>query len=35
MALGYPDLSEKVNTFTPERMGVAEFVMWVERLNRD
>jgi nitroreductase len=34
MALGYPDPSEKVNTFTPDRMGVGEFVTWVEGLNR-
>jgi hypothetical protein len=33
MALGYPDPDDKVNTFTPERMGVAEFVTWVERLD--
>jgi nitroreductase len=33
MALGYPDPDDKVNTFTPERMPVGEFVTWVERLN--
>ena len=33
MALGYPDPNDKVNTFTPERMPVAEFVTWVERLR--
>jgi nitroreductase len=32
MALGYPDPSEKVNTFTPDRMAVGEFVTWVEGL---
>jgi nitroreductase len=35
MALGYPDASEKVNSFTPDRMPVSEFVSFVERLNRD
>jgi nitroreductase len=35
MALGYPDPAEKVNTFTPDRMGVGEFVTWVERLDRE
>ena len=33
MALGYPDPDEKVNAFTPERMPVAEFVTFVERLD--
>ena len=33
MALGYPDPDEKVNAFTPDRMPVAEFVTWVERLQ--
>jgi nitroreductase len=33
MALGYPDPDDKVNTFTPDRMPVGEFVTWVERLN--
>ena len=35
MALGYPDASDKVNTFTPDRMQVAEFVTFVERSNQD
>jgi len=35
MALGYPDPAERVNTFTPDRMAVGEFVRFVERLNRD
>ena len=34
MSLGYPDPSEKVNGFTPERIGVEEFVTWVEELRR-
>jgi nitroreductase len=33
MALGYPDRSDKVNTFTPERMAVKDFVTFVERLD--
>jgi nitroreductase len=33
MALGYPDPDDTVNSFTPERMGVGEFVTWVEGLN--
>ena len=32
MALGYPDPDDKVNSFTPERMPVAEFVTFVEKL---
>jgi nitroreductase len=35
MSLGYPDPSEKVNGFTPERIGVEEFVTWVEALVSD
>ncbi len=35
MALGYPDASDKVNTFTPDRMQVAEFVTFVERAHQD
>ena len=35
MALGYPDGSDNVNTFTPDRMQVAEFVTFVERSNLD
>ena len=36
LALGYPDLADKVNTFTPDRMAVGEFVTLVgERLNRN
>jgi nitroreductase len=35
MALGYPDPSDKVNTFTPERIGVEELVTWVEELRED
>ena len=33
MALGYADPSDKVNTFTPDRMPAAEFVTWVEELK--
>jgi nitroreductase len=33
MALGYPDPDAKVNTFTPERLPVAEFVTFVEGLK--
>jgi nitroreductase len=33
MALGYPDRSEKVNTFTPGRMAVNDFVTFVEHLH--
>jgi nitroreductase len=32
MALGYPDPDAKVNTFTPDRMGVGEFVTHVDKL---
>ncbi len=32
MSLGYPDPSDKVNDFAPERIGVEEFVTWVEEL---
>jgi hypothetical protein len=32
MALGYPDNSVEVNTFSPERIKVEEFVTFVERL---
>ena len=35
MALGYPDLSDKVNTFTPDRMKIEEFVTFVESVQRD
>ena len=35
MALGYPDPDEKVNGFTPERIGVEEFVTFVEGLVPD
>jgi nitroreductase len=33
MALGYPDPSEKVNTFTPDRMPTSEFVTFVGELK--
>jgi nitroreductase len=33
MALGYPDPDAEVNTFTPERIGVEEFVTWVEEVS--
>jgi nitroreductase len=33
MALGYPDPAAKVNTFTPERMPVSEFVTFVASLK--
>jgi nitroreductase len=33
MALGYPDPYQKVNTFTPERMKVEEFVTFVDELR--
>jgi len=33
MALGYPDPADKVNTFTPSRMPVEEFVTFVEKLD--
>jgi len=33
MALGYPDPADKVNTFTPARMPVGEFVSFVEKLD--
>jgi nitroreductase len=33
MALGYPDLGNKVNRFSPERMRVEEFTTFVERLQ--
>ena len=33
MALGYADPDDKVNTFTPERLPVGEFVTWVEGLK--
>ena len=32
MALGYPDPAEKVNTFTPARMPLSEFVTFVDGL---
>jgi hypothetical protein len=35
MALRYPDPDEKVNGFTPDRMGVGEFVTWVKELHRE
>jgi nitroreductase len=35
MSLGYPNLEDKVNTFTPDRMPLSEFVTWVEALRRD
>ena len=35
MALGYPDPDEKVNTFTPERMRVGEYVTFVESLQEN
>jgi nitroreductase len=34
MSLGYPDPSEKVNGFSPDRLKVEEFVTWVEELRR-
>jgi nitroreductase len=33
MALGYADPADKVNTFTPDRLPVGEFVTWVEALK--
>jgi nitroreductase len=33
MALGYPDPDDKVNAFSPERIGVADFVTWVEEVR--
>jgi nitroreductase len=33
MALGYPDRSAKVNTFTPDRMQAGEFVTFVDSLK--
>jgi len=33
MSLGYPDRNAKVNSFTPERMRIDEFVRFVDRLN--
>jgi hypothetical protein len=33
MALGYPDPNEKVNTFSPERIPLSDFVTWVEALK--
>ena len=33
MALGYPDPSDKVNTFAPDRMAVGEFVTFVESVE--
>jgi nitroreductase len=33
MALGYADPDAKVNTFTPDRMAVAEFTTFVEELG--
>jgi nitroreductase len=35
MALGYPDPDAEVNTFTPERIAVGEFVTWVEEVGVD
>jgi nitroreductase len=35
MALGYPNLEDKVNTFTPDRMATSEFVTFVEELQPD
>ena len=35
MALGYPDPSDKVNTFAPDRMAAGEFVTFVEGVARD
>ena len=35
MSLGYPDPTDKVNAFTPDRMPVEEFVTFVEDLKRD
>ena len=35
MALGYPDLSDKVNTFAPDRMPVGEFVAFVQEVRQD
>jgi hypothetical protein len=35
MSLGYPDPSEQVNGFAPERIGVEEFVTWVEDVRGD
>ena len=33
MALGYADVSEKVNTFSPEREPAENFVMFMDRLE--
>jgi nitroreductase len=33
MALGYPDPADKVNTFAPDRMPVAEFTTFVAALR--
>jgi nitroreductase len=35
MALGYPDPDAEVNGFTPERIGLEEFVTWVEGVKED
>jgi nitroreductase len=32
MAVGYPDLTNRVNTFTPDRMSVKDYVTFVETL---
>jgi nitroreductase len=33
MALGYPDPNEKVNTFSPQRIPLSDFVTWVDALK--
>ena len=33
MALGYPDRDDKVNAFSPERIGVEQFVTFVEEVS--
>jgi nitroreductase len=35
MALGYPDPDARVNTFTPERIGLEELATWVEEVRKD
>jgi hypothetical protein len=33
MALGYPDPDAEINTFSPERIGLQEFVTFVEEVS--
>jgi nitroreductase len=33
MALGFPDPADKVNTFTPDRIPLSEFVTFVSELK--